>query len=473
MHFSPYSILPGVFSRCYCLPSGEFFAVAYHTPTNRISSFDGDSAQVWNRIWESKGDTRTAFEYILTNGAFEQDPESETLELLNAFVGDLIQANLLVDTDARVVEPRPTFAENAHSLREIVDLRYNPEQQVSQRLADHHILYALTLEVTYTCNERCSHCYIPEYRDEQRLSVSQIEHLLLEFRDMGGFAVLITGGEPLMRKDFNEILDVVTRMGFVVSLNSNLTLMDDTHLEAIAKAHPKSVGCSIYSADPSKHDAITQIKGSHGRSIDSIRRLRSRGIPVVIKAPLMESTAAAWRDIETLANNLNCEIQYDLNITSKTDGGGSPLSQRVTNKGVLMDVFSNRFYKLAHNDESYAAATTVTPEASLCGAGANSLSVSPDGAIHPCLALPHPLGQFPHVSLKEVWETAPFFRSFGALRLSNVERCSQCDKLIYCNRCPGAWEAETGSIIVPPEYTCLLASTYAEVSLNDSTKGGE
>lgn len=119
------------------------------------------------------------------------------------------------------------------------------------------------------------------------LSLSQIDALLAEFASLGSFSIQLTGGETLVRRDFADILLLVKKHGLMPSITSNLTLLQDEVLEAIADAYPKSVGCSIYSARPELHDAVTCLPGSFQKSIQALRLLRERGVPVIVKTPLM------------------------------------------------------------------------------------------------------------------------------------------------------------------------------------------
>ena len=86
---------PGVFSRYYALPGGQSASVAYHTPSQSVVFFEGDSAEVWWRIFQAGGQTAKARDYILQNGTFEGDPESEAEATLAGFVENLRTSSLL------------------------------------------------------------------------------------------------------------------------------------------------------------------------------------------------------------------------------------------------------------------------------------------------------------------------------------------------------------------------------------------
>lgn len=442
----------GTFSRLYRFPD-SIFAVAYHTPSRTVSLMEGDSAEVWWRIFG--GDLEAARRYILDHGSFVGDADTETNALLAEFLVGIEEGNLIAG-------PRntPTTLSPTSSVMETVDPSLNPEQQIGQLMADRHVLYSLTLETTYRCNEKCVHCYLPDNTKLPELPLEQIDTLLGEFVMLGGLQLLLTGGEVGVRRDFADILALVKQHRLVVSINSNLTRMTDSLLADIIDLHPKSVSCSIYSARPELHDAITRLPGSFAKSLAAIQQLRAAGVPVSLKAPLMKHTAAHWREVESLAEELGCGFQMDLSITAKNDGGLSPLAQRVDDPAVLRDIYSSRHYLLTMMDEPVWQATAPpSPDIGICGAGASGLCISPDGAIRPCIGITEPLGHFPDNTLTEIWTQSRFFSRWAALRLRDIP-CGTCAKFTSCSRCPGAWHAETGSYTTPTPYNCSLASAW-------------
>ncbi|MDO8813538.1 MAG: radical SAM protein [Gallionella sp.] len=245
----------GVFSRLYRLSDDQTLAVVYRTHSQLLLQLEDDSAEVWQLLFDAKGNTDQALDYIRANGEFLGDPDVEARQTLNEFIEELHSNGLLGD-----VPPAKMCGDL--TVGDAVDPQRNTTMQVAQIMADHHILYSLVLELTYRCNEKCVHCYMPDMRKGKELSLAEIENLLDQFIALGGFTIQLTGGEALLRKDFPQILKAVTRRGLLPSITTNLTLLDDRLLKAIVEAAPYSVGCSVYSARPELHDAITKVKGS-------------------------------------------------------------------------------------------------------------------------------------------------------------------------------------------------------------------
>jgi AdoMet-dependent heme synthase len=451
------TINPGVFSRIYRWPD-KTVAIAYHTPSRSASTLEGDSAEVWWRLFQSRGATDSALEYMLAHGEFGAEARAEALATLQGFAQSLEGSNL--------IEGPRNHGPIGSATRGVADLaspERNIEQTIGQMMGDHRVCYSLTLETTYRCNERCVHCYLPDETHLNELSLDQIDRLFGEFDALGGFSLGLTGGEVGVRKDFADILDLARKYGFLTGILSNLTRFSDAMLARIIEHRPKSVSCSLYSADPALHDGVTRLEGSFQRSLRAIETLREGGVTVAIKTPLMKHTVAGWREVEALAERLGCGFQMDLSITAKNDGGQAPLGQRVQDLATLQDVFSSPLYRITIMNEPLGIAQGPDLSANLCGAGAASLVVSPDGTVRPCIGMTEALGQFPADSLSGIWHNAPFFQRWAALTLADVP-CGHCANFRTCSRCPGAWHAEHGSYTQPTEYNCFLARAWSGAS---------
>ena len=107
MQSKTYTLPIGSFSRTFVGRDGVIRAVAYHTPSQSVALLEGDSANVWQRIFDDKGGAENALAYIVANGSFKSDPVVEARGVLDGFVASLCNANLLVDPSKDVgTEPQ-------------------------------------------------------------------------------------------------------------------------------------------------------------------------------------------------------------------------------------------------------------------------------------------------------------------------------------------------------------------------------
>lgn len=101
-----------------------------------------------------------------------------------------------------------------------------------EKLKGKRVPLSFNLEVTARCNLSCRHCYInllaaDREAQAKELTVPQIMAIARQAVDMGAVWCLVTGGEPLLRADFAEIYMGLKRLGLLVSVFTNATLLND------------------------------------------------------------------------------------------------------------------------------------------------------------------------------------------------------------------------------------------------------
>ena len=101
-----------------------------------------------------------------------------------------------------------------------------------QKAAKNKIPISGTFELTPRCNMNCRMCYIRMSEEEMRVrgreyTASEWIEMGKICREQGMLFLLLTGGEPFLRADFKEIYLELSKMGFVISINSNATMITD------------------------------------------------------------------------------------------------------------------------------------------------------------------------------------------------------------------------------------------------------
>jgi len=134
----------------------------------------------------------------------------------------------------------------------------------------------LELQITRRCNLRCRHCYIGPTEDTE-LSVEEIRKVLDEFEAMQGLRVIITGGEPLMHRDFKAINEMLPRYALRKVLITNGTLLTDKTLKDL------NVDEILVSLDGlcAAHEALRG-PGTFERTMQAIERAIGAGFDVSV-----------------------------------------------------------------------------------------------------------------------------------------------------------------------------------------------
>lgn len=171
----------------------------------------------------------------------------------------------------------------------------------------------LYMELTHACNQHCKHCYLNggTHHTVAEMSTEQVKKILREFKEQGGKSVIITGGEPIMRKDIWEILDYVEELELPFTFASNsLAINEERRTRLAAYKYLALYFTSILGADSKKHQYITE-KDSYQNVMDSLLFFTERKIPTYVQVTLARDYVD---DMEKIADDLmkfdNCIVKF-------------------------------------------------------------------------------------------------------------------------------------------------------------------
>lgn len=351
-----------------------------------------------------------------------------------------------------------------------------------RRLAVERVPYTGSIELTHRCNMRCVHCYLG---DQQRIPGSRPHELdtrqWLDILDQAGAAgcleLLITGGEPLLRKDFLPIYRHAKEHGFIVTVFTNGTLIDDRAIECFADLPPILVEVSVYGATAATHERVTQVRGSFARCMRGIERLVENHVSVGLKTILMTLNEAEYEEMEGLARRLGAKWRLDSAICpclpNPDSGGGpnrctasegsasaTPLDLRLPpDRAVVLEMSNpDRVRVLV---DTYERMKAVAPSDSLytCGAGLTGFHVDPYGNLQPCIMTPG----YGESVLEDGFAAA--WRKLARIRETKAPAtypCNDCHMRSICSGCPAVFDLENGSPAARSEYICALTQLRFE-----------
>lgn len=152
------------------------------------------------------------------------------------------------------------------------------------RVVDKKSLKRLFVEITKKCNLSCLHCYNEsglQYKDY--MSQEKIKKLIDDAYDMGTIYFDITGGEPFVRKDIIEILKYAVKRGFIVSIYSNMTVINEEQLLFIKNNYIEII-TSLDFSEEKKHDALRGREGAFKKTIDALEVAKKIGCNIRINS---------------------------------------------------------------------------------------------------------------------------------------------------------------------------------------------
>lgn len=329
-----------------------------------------------------------------------------------------------------------------------------------------HRLLSAHWELTYRCNEKCTHCYLdvfaPHVDVPGELTTSECFRVIDELAAAHVLNLTFSGGEILVRRDFFDIAEYAHSKKFLLRLFTNGIMVTPGIADRIAALHPYAVETSLYSSDPETHDGITQLKHSWELTVRSLRLLRERGVRTVAKTPLMRENVHEFRELEAFVHALGAQFRFDTTITPKDSGDLSPLSHRVSYDELVA-------FMRDQIDPSLWVGRTIGQDARTCGISLNALAIDPYGNVFPCLQTRFNAGNLRDKPLLEIWQSSNVWEQVGHLTVGELPVCRTCELRSLCVRCHGLALAETGDLRAPAMVNCqeALARRQALVDRGD------
>ena len=320
---------------------------------------------------------------------------------------------------------------------------------------------SVLFQLTDKCNYRCAHCY-EVHEDRNELRLDEIQRILGELAQAGVLFLTLTGGEPFMRRDIDDILVSARQHRFAVRLYTTGHFIDDARADRLAELAIQEVHLSLYGGDAASHEAITLMPGSFERTVAAARRLRKRGLGVIIKSPVMTVNVRRYRELIDLIEGLGCTYSLDPKVTPREDGDRSPLHLRPSDTDLAEFYSTFRDLEAATQWREQALAPAANLDGSSCSIGQSSVSINPQGKVFGCVALPIPVGDLREQSFASVWKESAKLQELRSIRWRDIPICRDCTVRPFCSRCHATALLEDGKLLGPSLEACRHAVATRE-----------
>jgi len=328
-----------------------------------------------------------------------------------------------------------------------------------------------SLDLTYRCNNNCRHCWLRIPSDapekENELTLDEIRKLVNEARQMGCRRWNISGGEPMLRPDFPEIFDYLTRKSIFYSLNTNGSLITPQIARLMTRKGTKMV--ALYGADAVVHDHITRTAGSFHATMRGLHYLKEAGAGFIVQLIPMRDNWDQWQQMQMLAQSLSRHWRVGaawlhLSACGSSERNREIAAQRLSPCDVIrLDTPAPRESPEEEREDAPGCGGTADCGNRLfarCIAGRRDFHIDPYGGISWCSfvkdsALRYDLRRG---TFRQAWEEfipscADRVRGGDEWR----ENCGSCDKRTDCRWCAVYARLETGRYDAPIQYLCAVA----------------
>jgi radical SAM protein with 4Fe4S-binding SPASM domain len=339
----------------------------------------------------------------------------------------------------------------------------NSLSHIFQSAEVRHQPVSVTAEITHACNVDCEHCYLDLVPDSKigALSTDEWKRIFTEIKAAGCLFLILTGGEVLVRKDFFELATFARQLGMAITIFTNGTLIDEKNADRIAALRPLGVEISILGGIAATHDAIARRRGAFDKTIAGVRRLRERGVPVLLKTVIMEKNATERVSIAKLAESLGCRITFDIEVTPKNNGSLAPQAL-IADDDALVDAMR----AIVDEDNQRFGEAIIPPreeqlDMAPCAAGRRACQIGPTGDLFPCTQWQEPVGNLRHTSFSTLWGENGVFQQIRGTFVRDIPICSDCALLDVCGPCMALGLMEVGAI-GPSPTKCAGAEVRAK-----------
>lgn len=330
-----------------------------------------------------------------------------------------------------------------------------------------------SFELTSRCSLDCKMCYI--HRKENDCEAIKREKnaewwlkLAEEAKNAGMLMLLLTGGEPLLRKDFDEIYLGAKKMGLLVSVNTNGMLIDDAKVKLFAENPPQKLNITLYGASAETYRELCGNGDAYEKVLNAITKLKQAGVSVKINFTATQYNSHDAAKVYAIANELELSVQPVSYMFPPVRAGGGK-AERLSPEAAAKVQFECRmlgmgYEKLKKHLELKADATSQIGECTdsngqriPCRAALSTFWVTWDGKISPCGMMTKPV--FEIESFEQAWKNIRAARENIIL----PAKCKGCKLKNYCDMCAAVSFTETGDFSGVPEYVCKKAAHFKKL----------
>ncbi len=335
--------------------------------------------------------------------------------------------------------------------------------------------YVVSWNLTYRCNLACEHCYLDagptplvkteSFADRSELSTAECFEVVDTLATFAPEAVtILTGGEPLLRRDILEIAGYASSKGLWVVVGTNGVRVTANLAGLLKERGVRGMALSLDALDATRHDTFRRVRGAFDNTVAGTRILRDAGLPFIIQTTVGLHNADELPALADFAHDTLGATVWNLYFLVQSGRGQfvsdidrarydailqqlHDVQQRYQGRMVVNAKCAPHAVRtLFERDPESPLIRTYAGGAGGCPAGTHYMGIRPNGDVTPCPYLPVFGGNLRRTALSEIWNEAPVFQSMRK-RDALGGRCGTCEFTPACGGCRARAWATTDDLL--------------------------
>jgi len=362
--------------------------------------------------------------------------------------------------------------------------------------------YVVSWNLTYRCNLACEHCYLDaggtplvdteNFGDRSELGTEECFRVIDEIAAFAPECVtILTGGEPLLRRDILEIVRCAAERELWVVVGTNGVRITENLARRLAEAGARGLSLSLDALDPDRHDGFRKVRGAWQNTVEGAQILNRTGLPFIVQTTAGSHNLGDLEAIADFAHERLAAKVWNLYFLVPT-GRGQFVSditptqydevlaslyriQRKYDRRMLVNAKCAPHYIKtvlenairpgsgqagAEADPIPAQIRTYSGGAGGCPAGTHYMGIRPNGDVTPCPYLPVFAGTLRSSSLSDLWTSSELFAGIRR-RTSLGGRCGECEMNSHCGGCRARAYGMTGDLMAEDPLCTHTPGTFA------------
>ena len=347
--------------------------------------------------------------------------------------------------------------------------------------------YVVSWNLTYRCNLACEHCYLDagpkplvgtqDFADRSELGTEECFAVIEQLAALAPECVtILTGGEPLLRRDIIEIVQRAAERGLWVVVGTNGVRITENVARRLAEAGAKGLSLSLDALDPDRHDRFRRVRGAWQNTVEGAEILNRVGLPFIVQTTAGSHNLGELEAIADFAHDRLLAKVWNLYFLVPTGRGqfvsditpaqydevlASLYRIQSTYKGRMLvnAKCAPHFIKtILENDGEQIR--TYSGGAGGCPAGTHYMGIRPNGDVTPCPYLPVFAGNIRRSPLGDLWSSSELFTGIRQ-RTSLGGRCGECEMNAQCGGCRARAYGMTGDVMAEDPLCTHTPGTLA------------